>query len=127
MSHFLIKLKRTPSMPSAAQLVLCCLLALPGSAWAVLPKPIASCGTLSTPAGVYQVTADITATGYGDCITISAPFVALDLNGFNITGTGSGIGIHVLAKSSDALIITNTTSSGTPTVQDSSPALNSTS
>jgi hypothetical protein len=116
MLRTLTKLGRSLSTPSAVQLVICCLLALPGSAWAVLPTPTASCGTLSTPGGVYQVTADITATGYGDCIKISAPFVSLDLNGFNITGTGSGIGIHVLAKSSDALIITNATSSGTPTV-----------
>jgi hypothetical protein len=62
---------------------------------------------LSVSGGVYQLTGPITATSGGDCITIAVPLVSLDLNGYTINGTGSGIGIHVLAKASDALIITS--------------------
>ena len=85
-------------MLGAAQFAICCLFALPRMAWAVLPIPIATCATLSAPGGVYQVTSDITASGGGDCIAITAPLVTLELGGHTITGTGSGIGIHVTAR-----------------------------
>jgi hypothetical protein len=103
----LIENRKALLMLGAAQLAICCLLALPGSARAVLPTPISACGILSVSGGVYQLTGPITATSGGDCITIAVPLVSLDLNGYTISGTGSGIGIHVLAKASDALIITS--------------------
>ena len=101
-----IEMRKALLALGAAQLAFYCLLAIPGSAGAVLAVPITACGTLSVPRGVYQLTADITATSGGDCITIAAPFVSLDLNGHNITGIGSGIGIHVLGGAPDALIST---------------------
>jgi hypothetical protein len=61
------------------------------SAQAAPPTPISACPyTISAP-GNYAVTRDLRASG--DCITIAADSVAIDLQGHTITGGGVGIGI----------------------------------
>lgn len=57
--------------------------------------PIAQCGATISQPGAYHLTGNLTATGTGECITISASDVTLDLLGFVITGSGSSRGILV--------------------------------
>ena len=57
-------------------------------------NPIGACPFAITAAGTYTVTNDLTAAG--DCITITQPLgdsVTVNLNGFTITGDGTGSGI----------------------------------
>jgi parallel beta-helix repeat protein len=73
------------------------LLALPNSGQAAPPVSINSCTTISTR-GHYQIVADLTSSG--DCITITASHVKLDLNGHTITGpsaASSASGILLVA------------------------------
>ena len=51
---------------------------------------IYSCGTLSA-SGKYVVQNDLTATS-GDCLDIAASNILVDLNGFTLTGDGTGSG-----------------------------------
>jgi hypothetical protein len=61
--------------------------------------PISSLPYKITAPGSYYLTANLTATGNGAGITISANNVTLDLNGFALIGGGSGsvAGINVPA------------------------------
>jgi hypothetical protein len=53
-------------------------------------------------AGTYTVQNDLTSgqglTPAGDCIDVAAPHVVLLLDGFNLTGNGTGVGLHVMPK-----------------------------
>jgi hypothetical protein len=66
-------------------------------------KKVKKCETISK-AGFYQLSQNLVSTG-GVCLTISAPGVVLDLNGFGLTGSGSGTGILITA--SDVFIDAN--------------------
>ena len=61
-----------------------------GIALAAPPTPISACGTISS-AGNYVLTTNLTASG--DCITITANNVNIDLRNHTISGDGSGSGI----------------------------------
>jgi hypothetical protein len=66
------------------------------------PTAVSACGTLSGGDTIYYLTADLTETGTGTCITLSGTGSALLLNGFNITGPGAtstGDGIHITGTS----------------------------
>src|SRR5215467_11079290 len=54
------------------------------------PIEITQCQTISQP-GSYKLVNNLTATG--DCIVITAQDVTLDLNGFEISGNGTGSAI----------------------------------
>jgi hypothetical protein len=68
--------------------------------------PISSLPYKITAPGSYYLTTNLTATGSGAGITISADNVTLDLNGFAIIGGGSGSvsGINVPAAQKNILI-----------------------
>jgi len=68
--------------------------------------PISSLPYKITAPGSYYLTANLTATGSGAGITISADNVTLDLNGFVLIGGGSGsvTGINVPAAQKNILI-----------------------
>jgi hypothetical protein len=68
--------------------------------------PISSLPYKITAEGSYYLTANLTATGSGAGITISANNVTLDLNGFALVGGGSGsvTGINVPAAQKNILI-----------------------
>ena len=57
---------------------------------AAAPKPIRSCQTIDE-SGSYLLDRNLTATG--DCLVLAADNVTVDLNGFTITGDGTGVGI----------------------------------
>jgi hypothetical protein len=66
------------------------------------PTAVTACGTLATADTIYYLTGNLTQTGNGTCITMSATGSALLLNGFNITGPGAsstGDGIHITGTS----------------------------
>ena len=79
--------------------VACCVSAgsilVPGAAKAASPIPITACQSI-TATGYYQVQNALSSAG-GDCLVIQASNVTLDLNGYAISGAGTGAGIHVLA------------------------------
>lgn len=54
------------------------------------PTSVTACGTISQ-SGTYVLQNNITTAG--TCLTIDADFVTLNLNGFTLTGDGSGHGI----------------------------------
>ncbi len=60
--------------------------------------PILACGTVSTP-GSYYVTQNLSLTGTGICIDITASNVTIDLMGFELSGVGVGIGIATRSNS----------------------------
>jgi hypothetical protein len=60
------------------------------------PSLISSCQPITQP-GSYFLINNLTATG--DCLTIQANFVTLDLGGFVITGNGTGSGIAATTTS----------------------------
>jgi hypothetical protein len=55
------------------------------------PKQIKECRTIAEP-GSYALVRNLTARG--TCLFIAADFVTLDLNGWTITGDGTGTGIR---------------------------------
>jgi hypothetical protein len=76
----------------AAVIALC--LGIYTSSFALPANPITACPFAITAGGTYTLTADLTASG--DCITIAQPLgqsVTVALNGFSITGDGSGAAI----------------------------------
>ena len=66
------------------------------------PIAISSCETISK-GGLYEVNGALVADG-GDCLVISGANVILYLNGFSISGGGSGVGVHVLSSAPNAFI-----------------------
>ena len=76
--------------------------------------PISSLPYNITSPGSYYLTANLTATGTGKGITISADSVTLDLNGFVLTGSSGGVaGIKVPAAQKNILIRNGTIRSWT--------------
>lgn len=71
-------------------MLLVCALAPSTLARAAAPTPLAACGTVSTP-GNFVVTKNLNASG--DCLTITASNVNIDLKGHTIRGDGTGNGI----------------------------------
>ena len=65
----------------------CACAALPALA---APRVINSCQTLTEP-GSYVVNRNLQATG--DCLVVAADFVTIDLDGFVISGSGTGFGV----------------------------------
>ncbi len=65
----------------------------------VCSKTVRNCGCSINSAGVYTVAQDLSfAAGGGDCLSINAKNVVLNLNGHNITGPGkssNAAGVHV--------------------------------
>ena len=73
------------------------------SAALVCSNTVRNCGCAITSSGVYTLAAALASSGAGDCLSIAAKNVVLNLNGFAITGPGSGSngsGIHVKNASS---------------------------
>jgi hypothetical protein len=60
------------------------------------PQVITTCQVISQP-GSYVLGNNLTATG--DCLQVATNFVTIDLNGFAITGNGTGVGILELRAS----------------------------
>jgi hypothetical protein len=83
--------------------------------------------TISAP-GSYYLTANLTAAGSGGGITISADNVTLDLNGFALSGGGSGsvTGINVPSAQKNILIRNGTVRGWTNGGINASNATNST-
>src|SRR5271157_2029518 len=65
-------------------------------------KNINTCCTIHSP-GAYDVVSDLTA--HGSCITVKAGHTQLFVNGYNITGNGSGVGILVDKEAEDVLLM----------------------
>lgn len=90
-----------------AGLIIAALAANP--AWALPSCPIFPGGTIQKccvadqPGGIYKLGQDIAPTKTATCIKISAPRVLL-ASGYNITGNGAGIGIHVLSTAPNVVI-----------------------
>src|SRR5207302_2777010 len=93
--------------PMAMVIALCLLLGSSGvvSAKRVRTTPcgsrISSCGCTMEVGGLYTVTADLSAsqglTSRGACLDINDSNTTLNLKKFAVTGSGTGIGIHILA------------------------------
>jgi len=69
---------------------------------------ISSCQTITQPGSYFLIT-NLTATGAGDCLTIQANFVTLDLSGFVIAGNGTGSGIAATSTSFHDVTVRNGT------------------
>lgn len=63
------------------------------------PTTIRACGTIAEP-GSYVLDRNIAASG--TCLTVTAGYVTIDLNGFVISGDGSGFGVLVTIATSAA-------------------------
>jgi Right handed beta helix region len=75
---------------------------------------ITSCQTLSIPNTVYRLTADLSSSG-GDCLTVAADRITIDLQGHSITGPGVFPNRAIGDDSSqprDVIVIKNGTVSG---------------
>lgn len=76
------------------------LLAGAGGALAV---PIVACNTVITSAGLYELTGNLNCPGQ-DGVIVNADSVTINLNGFALNGSGSGVGIEVAALADNAYI-----------------------
>ena len=69
---------------------------------------ISACGCTISSAGIYNVDSDLNATqgltSYGSCIDVAADNVKLFTNAHNITGAGSGVGIHLRSKARNVFL-----------------------
>jgi hypothetical protein len=74
-----------PALAAAA----CACAALPATLFAA-PQNLNNCQTISQP-GSYVVNRNLAAAG--DCLVVAADSVTIDLDGFTITGNGTGSGI----------------------------------
>ena len=64
---------------------------------------ISACGTTISKPGFYQVTQDLTGSG-GDCIDVNAARTIVFLNGHNLTGAGSGIGVRFSSRAKSSFL-----------------------
>jgi len=97
--NFFIRTIETIARVSVALAVLVVTSHSIASAAAVCSRTVRNCGCSINSAGVYTLAQDLTfAAGGGDCLTVNAKNVVLNLNGHNITGPGqasNGAGVHV--------------------------------
>jgi hypothetical protein len=86
-------------------IVLGAALAIPAAAFALVPTPITACGKI-TKAGLYELDNTVIASSpaAGDCLVITASNVSLNLNGFDIVGATSSVGIHVMKTATKVFI-----------------------
>src|SRR5208337_4997398 len=109
----------------AFALVVGLLLTGPQAAWARknsllakgAPLTLSGCKTLSASNTIYQLTSNISTSATGDCIILTGSNDTLDLQGHNITftgtqGTSAGAGVHINQGSDDVFEGDNSTITG---------------
>ena len=64
---------------------------------------ISTCGTIISKPGFYQVTQNLSASS-GDCIDVNAPHAIIFLNGHQISGGGSGVGLKFSARANHSFV-----------------------
>ena len=64
---------------------------------------INSCGATISKSGFYQVTQNLTASS-GDCLDVNAAGAIIYLNGHNLTGNGSGVGVSFSARAKNSFL-----------------------
>ena len=74
------------------------------TAAALTPIPVTTCQTIAH-SGLFVVQNNLNATS-GDCIVIAARSVTLALNGYTLTGGGTGAGVHVRGYTSRFALVT---------------------
>jgi len=80
-------------------------LTIPIDAFAQPPIAVTTCQKITKP-GLYEIDNILIASSSaaGDCIVITASNVSLNLNGFDILGATSAVGIHVMKTAAKAVI-----------------------
>src|SRR5262245_25983600 len=68
-------------------------------------RPIDTCGTI-THAGSFILTTNLVAQG--DCLIVAADFVTIDLNGYTISGNGTGFGVTDLPGRQGVVVLNGT-------------------
>src|SRR5262245_29177026 len=91
----------------AACVALGCALLAPAALAA--PQLIVNCRTITQP-GSYVLRDNLTASG--NCLVVQADFVTIDLDGFVITGNGTGMGITDLNVDRRGVTVRNGTVTG---------------
>lgn len=76
---------------------------------AAAPDNINNCRTITQP-GSYLVRDNLAASG--DCLVVQADFVTIDLNGFVISGNGTGVGISDVNVERRGITVRNGTITG---------------
>ncbi|MEA2681084.1 MAG: hypothetical protein QOK03_2806 [Candidatus Binataceae bacterium] len=86
-------------------LILAAMLATPTAALSQPPIAITTCQKITKP-GLYEIDNILIASSpaAGDCIIITASNVSLNLNGFDLLGATSGVGIHVMKSAAKTVI-----------------------
>jgi hypothetical protein len=64
---------------------------------------ISACGTTVSKPGFYQVTQNLSASS-GDCIDVNVADTIIYLNGHNLTGGGSGVGINFATRAKKSFL-----------------------
>lgn len=70
----------------------------------ICPTSITQCCQI-TSQGPYTLGTNITETASQDCIDVVAPYVQLNLGAFQMSGTASDTGVHVLASANHFLMV----------------------
>ena len=80
-------------------------LTIPEVAFSQPPIAVTTCQKIAKP-GLYEIDNILIASSpaAGDCLVITAPNVSLNLNGFDILGATSAVGIHVMKTAAKAVI-----------------------
>jgi Periplasmic copper-binding protein (NosD) len=80
-------------------------LIMPAPAFSEVPISIIDCGKITKP-GLYQLDNNLFASSpsAGDCLIIQAANVSLNLNNYNLYGTTSAVGIHVMKSAARVFI-----------------------
>src|SRR6516165_10349605 len=85
---------RKPEALFPIALALCTTMLVPRAG--AQPTAISACPFTASQPGSYVLVSALTSTG--NCITIAADFVTVNLDGFSITGNGSGTAIRVMTS-----------------------------
>ena len=78
-------------------------LAIVAGAGGAMAADISACGATISKPGFYQVTQDLTASG-GDCIDVNAAKAIVFLNGHQLRGNGSGVGIKFSSRAAHSFL-----------------------
>lgn len=78
-------------------------IAIVASAGAAIAADISACGATISKPGFYQVTQDLTASS-GDCIDVNADKAIVFLNGHQLSGNGSGVGIRFSSRATRSFL-----------------------